>query len=85
MIYDIHEERPRKCSEIRQEMNIHSVQIKISCRGRENSVCKYLDRVQSGLFDKGKLFKIKIILLCFKIFCIAGNKITLSQSETGGW
>ena len=79
MIYDIHEERPRKCSEIRHEMKIHSLQIRISCWGRENSVCKYLDRVQSGLFDKGKLFKIKIILLCFKIFSIAGIKITLKK------
>ena len=66
-------------------LKFDSVKIKISCWGRENSVCKYLDRVQSGLFDMGKLFKMKIILLCFKIFSIAGNKITLSQSETGGW
>ena len=68
MIYDIHEERPRKCSEIRHEMNIHSVQIKISCWGRENSVCKHLDRVHSGLFDKGKLFKKNLYYCASKSF-----------------
>ena len=82
MIYDTQKERPRQCSGIEYWQR---VQIKISCGWRENGVCEHLDRAQSGLFDDMReslsLPNQKSYYCASK--SLAGNKIILSQSETG--